>query len=62
MLVPKPQVSELICLSVATVLIRGSDDLRVDGAGEMASGTGRPVCVYIYPGLDVGWGWGAEPR
>lgn len=53
----KTQVSELIYPSVTTVLVSGSDNLRVDGTKEMTSGDGRSVCfVYITSRLDLGWG------
>lgn len=45
----KTQVSELY-LSVAAVLISGSDDLRMGGTKEMTSGIGSPVYyVCIHP-------------
>lgn len=57
----KAEVSELISLPVATVLISGSGDLRIDGTEEVTSGIGRPLCLCVpMPPLDSGWGWVAE--
>lgn len=62
MLVPKTQVSELIYLSVAIVLISDSDDLRIDGAREITSDIGRLLYLCIHMSrLDLGWGQVAEP-